>query len=184
MLEDYVRRSFRIRAVRITEENIGEVAKMMNSEVKRRHFASGYKNHFEIVEGPDDVRAQVYVGDWLTWMGGKFKRYTNKLFKYTFEKPKDDHACTDSCKGVQGIRGLLEHVGIDTSGRDISVGEEVVDSIADRMQREHHTNPEIHARNDKVLAMVYKALREAPVSDSSEKEISEEVAYNIIKLFY
>lgn len=184
MLEDYVRRSFRIRAVLITEENIDEVAEMMNSQVFERKTAIGTWKYFEIIKSAENSKTPVYVGDWLTWMGGKFKRYTNKLFKYTFEKPKDDHACIDSCKGVSGIRGLLEHVGIDTSGRDISVGEEVVDSVIERMKRDHLTNPEIHARNEKVLALVRKALRETPIRDLGKKEISKEVAYNIVKLFY
>jgi hypothetical protein len=37
----------------------------------------------------------------------------------------DGHA--DGCRDVPGIRGLLEHVGIDTSGRDITVAGQVVD---------------------------------------------------------
>lgn len=39
-----------------------------------------------------------------------------------------DHTCTDSCRGVTGIRGLLEHVGIDTRGQDITVNGRVVES--------------------------------------------------------
>jgi hypothetical protein len=35
--------------------------------------------------------------------------------------------CTTACDGVTGIRGLLEHVGIDTTGRDITVAGRVVD---------------------------------------------------------
>ncbi|MGY6019558.1 hypothetical protein [Streptomyces spinosirectus] len=38
-----------------------------------------------------------------------------------------DHSCTDNCKGVTGIRGLLEHVGIDTSGQDITVNGRLVE---------------------------------------------------------
>jgi hypothetical protein len=36
--------------------------------------------------------------------------------------------CTSACNGATGIRGLLEHVGIDTTGRDITVAERVVDA--------------------------------------------------------
>jgi len=159
VLEDYVPRSFRIRAIRITEENIAEVAEMMNSEVKRRHFASGYKNHFEIVEGPYVIRTQVYVGDWLTWMGGNFKRYTNKMFKYSFEKP----------------------VIIDMSDGNSS---KLVENSVDRMEREHHTDPEIHARNEKVLQLVRKALRQGIPEDTTQHETPQDIAYKIIKLFY
>jgi hypothetical protein len=40
----------------------------------------------------------------------------------------EQQTCTDRCKGVPGIRGLLEHVGIDTSGRDITVDGRLVDA--------------------------------------------------------
>jgi hypothetical protein len=36
--------------------------------------------------------------------------------------------CTTACDGVTGIRGLLEHVGVDTTGRDITVGGRTVDA--------------------------------------------------------
>jgi hypothetical protein len=36
--------------------------------------------------------------------------------------------CTAACDGVTGIRGLLEHVGIDTTGRDITVAGRTVDA--------------------------------------------------------
>jgi hypothetical protein len=35
--------------------------------------------------------------------------------------------CTPACATTPGIRGLLEHVGIDTTGRDITVSGVVVD---------------------------------------------------------
>ncbi|MFI8531768.1 hypothetical protein ACIGMX_16200 [Streptomyces aquilus] len=35
--------------------------------------------------------------------------------------------CTSACHGVTGIRGLLEHVGIDTSDRDITVAGRVAE---------------------------------------------------------
>lgn len=41
--------------------------------------------------------------------------------------------CTTACDGGTGIRGLLEHVGIDTTGRDITVGGRLVDAAP----REH-----------------------------------------------
>lgn len=36
--------------------------------------------------------------------------------------------CTNACESATGIRGLLEHVGIDTTGRDITVAGNVVDA--------------------------------------------------------
>ncbi|WP_333744084.1 hypothetical protein [Streptomyces ardesiacus] len=39
---------------------------------------------------------------------------------------------TPACDGVPGIRGLLEHVGIDTRGRDITVAGRVVDRARHR----------------------------------------------------
>jgi hypothetical protein len=42
--------------------------------------------------------------------------------------PNATDGCTTSCDGATGIRGLLEHVGIDTTGRDITVAGRVVDA--------------------------------------------------------
>jgi hypothetical protein len=36
--------------------------------------------------------------------------------------------CTPACQNTPGIRGLLEHVGIDTTGRDITVAGRIVDA--------------------------------------------------------
>lgn len=44
---------------------------------------------------------------------------------FSAEAPEDPHGCTDACRNEHGIRGLLEHVGIDTSN-GISVGDRVV----------------------------------------------------------
>lgn len=40
----------------------------------------------------------------------------------------DAGACTDRCQGTQGLRGLMEHAGIDTTGRNITVDGKVVDA--------------------------------------------------------
>jgi hypothetical protein len=47
------------------------------------------------------------------------------------QSPEDGEptdGCTTACDGVTGIRGLLEHVGIDTTGRDITVAGRTVDA--------------------------------------------------------
>lgn len=111
------------------------------------------------------------------------------------EQQHIEHLCTPACEGVQGIRGLLEHVGIDTTGRDIivdnvvekttaEIDEEVVTTTAEIMEREHHTDPLIHARNEMVRQLVRKALRVGIPEDSTELETSQNIAYDIIKLFY
>jgi len=43
------------------------------------------------------------------------------------EHVDDCPGCGPGCSGIPGIRGLLEHVGIDTTGRDITVAGRVVD---------------------------------------------------------
>jgi hypothetical protein len=60
--------------------------------------------------------------------------------------PSTTDGCTSACDGVTGIRGLLEHVGIDTTGRDITVAERVVDAAPT-----HNAGPSIAeaAANDR-----------------------------------
>lgn len=41
---------------------------------------------------------------------------------------RHESQCRDRCRGATGIRGLLEHVGIDTRGRDITVAGRLVDA--------------------------------------------------------
>lgn len=55
--------------------------------------------------------------------------------------------CTSACDGVTGIRGLLEHVGIDTTGRDITVAERTVDAAP-----AHNAGPSVAeaAANDRL----------------------------------
>ncbi|MEU7403833.1 hypothetical protein [Streptomyces sp. NPDC044948] len=54
--------------------------------------------------------------------------------------------CTSACDGGTGIRGLLEHVGIGTRGRDVTVAGQTVDTAApppDDMDdvRQHYLGP-------------------------------------------
>lgn len=58
-----------------------------------------------------------------------------------------DRTCTSACQGVTGIRGLLEHVGIDTRGRDISVAGRVVDAAAEPCTRHHGAERERYGCN-------------------------------------
>lgn len=46
-------------------------------------------------------------------------------------------SCTSNCEGTTGIRGLLEHVGIDTRGRDITVAGRVVDAASNCSNPDH-----------------------------------------------
>lgn len=148
MLEEYVRRTFRISAVRITEENIDEAARMVGSGVRMVTGFNGEKLpcfELELPESNDGKRTiSVFVGNWLTWSNGKFNRFTNKTFNSTF-------------------------------GRDRS---------AEKIDLEHNTNPVIHARNHEVLQLVRKAVREGIAEGTTELETAEDIAYNIIKLFY
>lgn len=93
LLEDYVSRSFRVRSVRVTEENIQEVAEMVGSEVSSKAFLNVNRTltdrkYFEIIVGPNEQKARVYIGQWLTWMNGTYRIFTNSAFKYKFQKPK------------------------------------------------------------------------------------------------
>lgn len=85
MLEEYVRKSFGVRAVRVTEENITEVAEMVGDEVRVNTYLYDDRIYFKT---PGGFGQAVFVGDWLVSSEGPcYTRYTNEEFEAVFEKP-------------------------------------------------------------------------------------------------
>jgi len=79
-----------------------------------------------------------------------------------------EHTCTSTCEGVTGIRGLLEHVGVDTRGRDITVNGRVVDAgkRAEGVQRDRDQRAVVLAELEQAQAAIERvravAARWAP----------------------
>lgn len=80
----YVRKPFYIDAVQVTTENLEDIAKWVESEV--RHDVDGTKYVKVRVHRPlNDRQTKAYVGDWVLKAGGGFKVFTPKAFASNFE---------------------------------------------------------------------------------------------------
>lgn len=95
-IENFTRRTFNVQAVRVTNENIGEIAKWCNGDIR----PTGVEKVRAGVHTPAYIdvivakfmrpqRDHAYVGDWVVGMdvGGireSFKVYRDDAFKKTF----------------------------------------------------------------------------------------------------
>lgn len=80
----YVRRPFEVEVVKVTTENIDEVAEWCSGEVKNKG-ASGDKYIKVPVHSPVSVRqGEAHLGDWVLWANRGFKCYTDKAFERAF----------------------------------------------------------------------------------------------------
>jgi hypothetical protein len=86
-------------AIRVTEENIEQVAAWCHGEVKVYYgFENGIlsensgKNYIELkVSHPTGRRnAKAFSGDWIVTVKGSFKVYNNRAFGETFNPAPDD----------------------------------------------------------------------------------------------
>ena len=76
---EYVRRPFKIEAIRITEENIDEIAKLIG-EIRTKGTEKFILLDKRIV--PNMTRA--YVGWWVTRFNDNLRCYSNKIFTEQF----------------------------------------------------------------------------------------------------
>lgn len=94
--ETYLRRTFEIEAVRITEENFHEVARWCLAEEKTqtrpaRKGESGYTREVpylkvDVLRPLNDKQTMAFVGDWVLKTGTSFKIYSDIAFHKNFEK--------------------------------------------------------------------------------------------------
>ncbi len=85
----YVRKQFPVRAKRVTEKNVVEVAAWCGGEVvyngrKRPHITA------DIIGAVNFRQTQALVGDWVVLSDdGKLKFYTDSAFQKTFVRDED-----------------------------------------------------------------------------------------------
>lgn len=86
--QEFVRKTFKIQAVQVTEDNINEVAKWCSGEVKTALNGQG-KTFIEVnVKKPmSDRQKQAFVGDWVLYNKSGYKVYTDRAFNACFEAP-------------------------------------------------------------------------------------------------
>lgn len=89
----YSRKPFDVEAVKLTPENIEEVAQWCGGEVRTSDLSKsggqeGYQQYIKVpVKRPlNDRQTRAYYDDWVVAAGGSFKVYTPKAFVSSFEK--------------------------------------------------------------------------------------------------
>lgn len=95
--EEFTRRTFTVRAIQVTEENIADLASYVKTVVRIDEKRWGDRQHFLILTvSPENASrgvqmSPVFIGDWLTESDKGFQRYVDNRFHITFEKkPSDD----------------------------------------------------------------------------------------------
>lgn len=92
----FQRKTFRVKAVQVTEENLDELAKWCGGAVRLEPIGmDGFKPYVEVTTCrvptariSRHVKDRAYVGDWITRLSdaNNFRVYRNKSFKVAFEK--------------------------------------------------------------------------------------------------
>lgn len=114
LTEIWTRKSFPVEAVRITSENIGQVAEWCAGTVCR---SSSYTPELYIALEKTEYNkiriSRAYVGDWILLTNGIFKNYRNDKFRKSFDPPvqdsdKDDAIFNELCKVL--AKSQTEHM--------------------------------------------------------------------------
>lgn len=110
MLEtmQYIRKPFYIDAVKVTVDNIQEVAKWVNSEV--RTDDSGQYVKVRVHRPANDRQTKAYVGDRVLYAGTGYKVYTEKAFVQSFELVSSESKMIDTSAQRKGDKNTQDEV--------------------------------------------------------------------------
>lgn len=85
--EEYIRKSFPVDAVQITADNMEEVAKWCDGDIRKTDKGDPFikvRVHNPLTER----QTKGYVGDWVLYAGKGYKVYTQKAFDQSFSRPE------------------------------------------------------------------------------------------------
>lgn len=99
--EIFYRKPFPVQAIRVTQENLYDVASWCTGQVKETTARTGTVKQYVKVEviSPRNIKqTMAFPGDWVLRAGASFKVYSDKAFKDTFDPAtvfdtivQDDH---------------------------------------------------------------------------------------------
>lgn len=81
----YARKTFEIDAVQVTADNIAEVAKWVDGDVRTDNKNAQYVK-VRVHLPRSDRQTRAYVGDWVLYSGTGYRVYTPKAFAHNFIK--------------------------------------------------------------------------------------------------
>jgi len=131
---DYVRKSFSVEAIQVTEENMADVAewcggKVLTASHQPDNGVSSRPRMFIKVHVPNarsPRQTTAFVSDWILKSGQSFKIYTEKAFRSTFQDPYTDQDLV--CLVEQKVRSAMAAQDVATYYSEGSDGTSVVAS--------------------------------------------------------
>lgn len=114
----FLHRPLYVDAIRVTAENMGEVAKWCQGEVRTHTTRATGTNstHIKVrVHRPtNDRQTKAFVGDWVLYTGISYKVYTDKAFeKYFVEAQEDGYEEVFDENTLNNVFGSLLQAGLD-----------------------------------------------------------------------
>jgi hypothetical protein len=90
-IKTYFRKSFDVKAVQVTADNIHQVAKWCGGEVRKTSHSDPKKVRkyiqVTVIRAINDKQTQAFIGDWVLCTKSGFKVYVDKAFNESFEIP-------------------------------------------------------------------------------------------------
>ena len=83
--ETYTRKPFEIQAVRVTEENMEDVAKWCGGEILTTEAGKRYIK-VDVTRPLNEKQTKAFAGDWALKVKSSIKVYTHKAFTHCFDK--------------------------------------------------------------------------------------------------
>jgi hypothetical protein len=111
-IEKFIRKSFPVDAVRVTVDNLEEVAKWCSGEIREDTTEDNPSGHSKMiwvmVQYPmNDRQSKAYVGDWVLYSGRGYKVYTDRGFRKVFdEKVAEQNVFESGVTSHGGIPGI------------------------------------------------------------------------------
>ena len=101
--QKFTRKPFEVDAMQITADNMAEVAKWCDGEI--RNADDGAQFIKVRVQNPMTERqTRGFVGDWILYSGRGYKVYTEKAFRNSFERPSNT-----TPENEQEVRNVFEN---------------------------------------------------------------------------
>lgn len=96
MLEttQYIRKPFNIDAVKVTSQNMSEVAKWVDGDIRTDDLGQYVK--VRVHRPLNERQTKAYVGDWVLYAGTGYKVYTDKAFRNSFEQSSGESRLIDT----------------------------------------------------------------------------------------
>jgi hypothetical protein len=88
-LEKFIRRAFPVEGVRVTAENMEEVATWTGGTIHTKPASKSHPEakyiHIDVVQPRNVGQTMAFIGNWVLQLGTGFKIYTDTAFKNTFD---------------------------------------------------------------------------------------------------